>query len=168
MEPESNICKKSEPEPESVLFLAVTGVCMVFTNVIASVQNKHYRITVASMVGGDWTGVGFSNVKKIWTQVRIQKLSNRSGVGVWKCDSGHLCCLVGYSAWFAVGLSSLLCNCLIGACCVTSWITIDQADSENFDVWSAVSQPPSETYNAIYDTMQFLSFLAAGKSGYGL
>ena len=29
-------------EPESVLFLPVTGVSPVFTNIIASVQNKHY------------------------------------------------------------------------------------------------------------------------------
>jgi len=72
MEPESNICQKPDTEPESVLFLAVTGVCMVFTNLIASVQNKHCWITVASMVGRGWTKVGFSNLKKNWTQARIQ------------------------------------------------------------------------------------------------
>ena len=38
---ESSISEKPDPEPESVLFLSVTGVCTVFVNVIASVQNKH-------------------------------------------------------------------------------------------------------------------------------
>jgi len=36
-----------------------------------------------------WTGVGFSNWKNF--RNRIQKFWNRSGVGVWKSDSGHLC-----------------------------------------------------------------------------
>jgi len=100
-----------------VLFLAVTGVCMIFINVIASVQNKHCGIAVALMVVGDWTGVEFSNILNFEPQVRVQKLRNRSGAGVWKCDSGHLCCPVGYSAWFAVGLPSLLCDCLISMLC---------------------------------------------------
>jgi len=39
LQPESSISEK--PDPKSVLILAVTGVCTVFTNVIASVQNKH-------------------------------------------------------------------------------------------------------------------------------
>ena len=38
---DSSISQKPDPEPKSVLFLAVTGVCTVFTNIIASVQNKH-------------------------------------------------------------------------------------------------------------------------------
>ena len=37
---ESSISEKTDPEPESVLFFAVTGLCMVFTNAIALVQNK--------------------------------------------------------------------------------------------------------------------------------
>jgi len=41
LDPESSISEKPDPEPKSVLFLAVTGVCTVFTNVIASVQNEH-------------------------------------------------------------------------------------------------------------------------------
>jgi len=44
------------------------------------------------IVAGVWTGVGFSNLKNCRT--RIQKFWNRSGVGVWKRDSGHLCILV--------------------------------------------------------------------------
>jgi len=41
---------------------------------------------------GVWTGVGLSNLKNCRTrnQTRIQKFWNRSGFGVWKCDSGHL------------------------------------------------------------------------------
>ena len=35
-----------------------------------------------------WTGVRFSNLKDCRT--RIKKFWNRSGVRVWKCDSGHL------------------------------------------------------------------------------
>jgi len=35
------------------------GACMVFTNVIASVQNKHCWISVASMAAGYWRGVRF-------------------------------------------------------------------------------------------------------------
>jgi len=41
LELESSISEKLDPELESVLFLAATGVCMVFTNVMASVQHKH-------------------------------------------------------------------------------------------------------------------------------
>jgi len=41
------------------------------------------------IVAGVWAGVGFSNLKNCRT--RIQKFWNRSGVGVWKNDSGHLC-----------------------------------------------------------------------------
>jgi len=37
---ESSISEKTDPEPESVSFFAVTRLCMVFTNAIASVQNK--------------------------------------------------------------------------------------------------------------------------------
>jgi len=44
-------------------------------------------------------------------------------------------------------------------------ITISQADSENIDVSSAVSQPPSEIHNAIYHTMQFVSLPCTGKPG---
>jgi len=52
------------PDPKLVLFLPETGVCTVFTNFIASVRNKHCWIAVASMVAGDWTGVGFSDFSK--------------------------------------------------------------------------------------------------------
>jgi len=47
------------------------------------------------IVAGVWTGVGFSNSKnwRTWFRTRIPKFWNRNGVGVWKCDSGHL--------WFA-------------------------------------------------------------------
>jgi len=38
-EAESSISEKHDPE--SVFFLAVKGVCTVFTNGIASVQNNH-------------------------------------------------------------------------------------------------------------------------------
>jgi len=41
------------------------------------------------IAAGVWTGVGFSNLKNCRT--RIEKFWNRSGVGVWKSDSGHLC-----------------------------------------------------------------------------
>jgi len=34
-EPESNICEKLDPDPDSLLFWAVAGVCVVFINVIA-------------------------------------------------------------------------------------------------------------------------------------
>jgi len=40
------------------------------------------------IAAGVWTGVGFSNLNNCRT--RIQKFWNRSGVGVWKSDSGHL------------------------------------------------------------------------------
>jgi len=40
------------------------------------------------IVAGFRTGVGFSNLKKCRTW--IQKFWNRSRVGVWKSDSGHL------------------------------------------------------------------------------
>ena len=40
------------------------------------------------IVAGVWTGVGFSNLKNCRT--RIEKFWNRSGVGIWKSDSGHL------------------------------------------------------------------------------
>ena len=49
-------------------------------------------ISVGSMVPGVWTGVGFLNLKNFQTWTRIQKCWNRSGVGVWKSDSSHLCC----------------------------------------------------------------------------
>ena len=44
------------------------------------------------IVAGVWTGVGLSNLKNSQTPVRsrIQTFWNRSGVGVWKSDSGHL------------------------------------------------------------------------------
>jgi len=48
---------------------------------------------VGSMtVPGVRTGVGFSKLKNCWTRlwIWIQKFLNRSGVGVWKSDSGHL------------------------------------------------------------------------------
>jgi len=41
------------------------------------------------MVAGVWTRVGFSNLQNFRT--RIQKVWCRSGVGVWKSDSSHLC-----------------------------------------------------------------------------
>ena len=41
------------------------------------------------IVAGVWAGVGFSNLKIFRTQ--IQTFWNRSGVGVWKSNSGHLC-----------------------------------------------------------------------------
>jgi len=46
------------------------------------------------IVAGVWTGVGFSNLKNSPTRIRtrILKYWNRSGVGVWKSDSRHLCC----------------------------------------------------------------------------
>jgi len=40
------------------------------------------------IVAGVWTGVGFSKLKN--SRTRIQKFWNRSGVGVWKSDSGYL------------------------------------------------------------------------------
>jgi len=40
LETESNICEKTEPDPESLFISAVAGVCVVFTNVIPYV--KHY------------------------------------------------------------------------------------------------------------------------------
>ena len=42
------------------------------------------------IVAGVSTGVGFSNLKNSRTQIRNQKFWKRSGVGVWKNDSGHL------------------------------------------------------------------------------
>ena len=45
------------------------------------------------IVAGVWTCVGFSNLKncRTWIRTRIQKFWNKSGVGVWQSDSGHLC-----------------------------------------------------------------------------
>jgi len=42
------------------------------------------------IVAGVWTGVGMSNMKNYRTRIKVQKYWNRSGVGVWKSDSGHL------------------------------------------------------------------------------
>jgi len=42
------------------------------------------------VVAGVGTGAGFSTLKNSLTRIRIQKFWNRSGV--WKSDSGHLCC----------------------------------------------------------------------------
>ena len=54
---------------------------------------KHCWMSDASMVAGVRTGAGFSNTKnfRTWTRTRMKKFWNRSGVGVWKCDFGHLC-----------------------------------------------------------------------------
>jgi len=41
------------------------------------------------IAAGVWTGVGCSNLKNC--RIRIQKSWNRSGAGIWKSDSGHLC-----------------------------------------------------------------------------
>jgi len=43
------------------------------------------------MVAGVWTPDEFLNLKNFRTQIRIQNFWNRSGVGVWKSHSGHLC-----------------------------------------------------------------------------
>ena len=51
---------------------------------------KDCWILIESMVAGVWTGIGFSNLKKCWTRIRIQKFWNRSWVRVWKCDCGHI------------------------------------------------------------------------------
>jgi len=44
------------------------------------------------MAAGVWTGVRFSNLKNFPTRtlIRIEKFRNKSGVGGWKNDSGHL------------------------------------------------------------------------------
>jgi len=52
------------------------------------------------IVGGVWTGVGFSNLKN--SRTRIQKFWNRSGIGIWKCDSDHL--------WFELVFFSTFCS----------------------------------------------------------
>jgi len=62
---------------------AVAGVC-----VIISYVKTWLNYGWIDYVAGVWTGVGFSNLKKCRT--RIQKFWNRSWVGVWKSDSGHL------------------------------------------------------------------------------
>jgi len=56
------------------------------------------------IVVGVWTGVGFSNLENC--RNRIQKFWNRSGVGVWKSDSGHQTC-----AWTGSGLDILQDTC---------------------------------------------------------
>jgi len=45
------------------------------------------------IIAGVWTRVGFSNLKNWRTRIltEIHTFWNRSGVGVWKSDSGHLC-----------------------------------------------------------------------------
>jgi len=43
------------------------------------------------IVAGVWTRVGFSNLKNCRSRIQNQKFWNRSGIGVWKIDSGHLC-----------------------------------------------------------------------------
>ena len=103
LDPERSIAEKPGPEPESVIFLAVTGVCTVFTNVIASVQNKYFWIAVASTFAQRLNRSRILRFLKFRTQVRIQKLWNRSGV--WKCDSGWEATSVAYS-W----LLSLVCR----------------------------------------------------------
>jgi len=56
-------------------------------------KQKHWWISVASMVAGVWTGVGFPNLNILRTRTCsvVQQFRNRSGVGVWKCDYGHFC-----------------------------------------------------------------------------
>jgi len=44
------------------------------------------------IVAGVWAGIGFSNLKNSRNRAGIQKFWNKSGVGVWKIDSGHLWC----------------------------------------------------------------------------
>ena len=126
--------KKTDPDPGSVLFLAVTGVCMVFVNVIASVQNKHCWTALASMVAGDWTGVGFSIIQNFEPQVRFKNF----GTGA-EPESENVIPATS-SAQLATQLSlQLFCQvcCVISwiACYVTSWITIDQTDSK---VWCLI------------------------------
>jgi len=43
------------------------------------------------IVAGVWTRSGFSNLENSRTRTQNQKFWNRSGVGFWKSDSGHLC-----------------------------------------------------------------------------
>ena len=62
---------------------AVAGVCVVI------MKWKHGYISVGSLVTGAWTGLWFLNMMTFQTQ--IQNFWNRSGVGSWKSDSGHLC-----------------------------------------------------------------------------
>ena len=45
---------------------------------------------VGSAVAGVRTGVGFSTLK--YFRIKIKTFWNRSRAGVWKSDSGHLCC----------------------------------------------------------------------------
>jgi len=87
-DPESKICYKPDPVPESLFHSgSCRSLCLYFLG-------KNIVITVGSMiVAGVWTGVGFSNLKNSRTRFRnrIPKFWNRSGVGVWKNDSDHLC-----------------------------------------------------------------------------
>ena len=75
------------------------------------------------IVTGVWTGVGFSILKNCRTE--IQKFWNRSGVGVWKSDSGHLCHAYGserclwpkrLARWWHQQLSKLAPSRFQGSC----------------------------------------------------
>ena len=75
---------KAEPRRLSIPRKSVEKLELLF-------QYKHCWISVASNAAGVWTGIEFSSLKQFRTRIRIQQFRNRSGVGVWKCDSGHLC-----------------------------------------------------------------------------
>jgi len=78
-DPESKICEKTDPDPEPLFqFGSSRSLC-----------GGYGQIMVGWMiVAGVWTRVGFSNLKN--SRTRIKKFWNRSGVGVWKSDSGNL------------------------------------------------------------------------------
>jgi len=47
-------------------------------------------MSVAPIVTAIATGVWLSNLKNFRIRIQIQKLWNRSGVGVWRWDSDYL------------------------------------------------------------------------------
>jgi len=84
-DPESKMCEETDLEAESLFNF---GSCRRLLDHFSSKNMGEFA--VGSMVAGVWTEFGFSNLKNFWSSNRIKKFWNRSGVEVWKSDSGHL------------------------------------------------------------------------------
>jgi len=87
-EPESKICEKTDTDPESFFIFSSRGLC--------GFHMWHF-LAKTLLIFGCMDGSRSLNRSRILkfenfrTWIRIQKFWNRSGVGVWKCDYGHLC-----------------------------------------------------------------------------
>ena len=100
--PESKICEKPNPGPESLFNFGKVAngndqYYFIWLSQQPGVRMVVYWVKTCENFGlidgtaGVWTGVGFSKLKNFRTEIRVQKFWNRSGVGVWKSDYGHLC-----------------------------------------------------------------------------